>query len=391
MAEDLDGDNIGPIEIEHRCDEIFEGEALQERYNYIVYHFDCNGSYFWARTYTDNIGTVSVSGPYDREKKNLISGPLDEAMLSYFKRRFNTVVWRNERHVVRRRDRDGPQAELQSFANSVEPGIYIAEDLDGDNIRPIEIEHKYDEFFEYDESFEGEALRERYNYIVYRFDCNGSYFSARAYIDDGFHTVSVFGPYDREKKNLISGPLDEAMLSYFKRRFRKITKLGGPSGGYTVVWSRERQADDRAYDRALGRAQAQLGLFFATGKGVPQDYAAAESWWRKAAEHGDGDSQCSLGVIYHEGKGVPKDYAAAASWFRKAAEQGHASAQLNLGKMSAMGQGVPQDYVIAHMWFNLAAARGHKNAVKVRDMVAARMTPAQIAEAQKLAREWKPK
>ena len=59
--------------------------------------------------------------------------------------------------------------------------------------------------------------------------------------------------------------------------------------------------------------------------------------------------------------------------------------------MYVKGQGVPQDYVIAHMWFNLAAARGKKNAVKARDIVAAQMTPAQIAEAQKLAREWKPK
>ena len=55
------------------------------------------------------------------------------------------------------------------------------------------------------------------------------------------------------------------------------------------------------------------------------------------------------------------------------------------------GEGVPQDYVTAHMWFNLAAASGNKDAVKARDIVAAQMTPAQIAEAQKLAREWKPK
>ena len=62
--------------------------------------------------------------------------------------------------------------------------------------------------------------------------------------------------------------------------------------------------------------------------------------------------------------------------------------------MYAKGQGVPQDYVQAHKWFNLAAATStskpdHDNAVKARDNVAARMTPAQIAEAQKLAREWK--
>jgi TPR repeat protein len=59
--------------------------------------------------------------------------------------------------------------------------------------------------------------------------------------------------------------------------------------------------------------------------------------------------------------------------------------------MYASGQGVPQDYVWAHMWFNIAAAKGDTDAVKNRDMVAAKMKPAQIAEAQKLARDWKPK
>jgi TPR repeat protein len=55
------------------------------------------------------------------------------------------------------------------------------------------------------------------------------------------------------------------------------------------------------------------------------------------------------------------------------------------------GEGVPQDNVTAHMWFNLAAANGFKEAVRNRDMVARYMTPAQVEEAQKLAREWKPK
>jgi uncharacterized protein len=58
--------------------------------------------------------------------------------------------------------------------------------------------------------------------------------------------------------------------------------------------------------------------------------------------------------------------------------------------MYANGRGVPQDYIIAHMWLNLAAASGDKNAVTNRDRVAALMTPTQVAEAQKLAREWKP-
>jgi uncharacterized protein len=58
--------------------------------------------------------------------------------------------------------------------------------------------------------------------------------------------------------------------------------------------------------------------------------------------------------------------------------------------MYANGEGVPQDYAAAHMWFNLAAASGNKNAVKARNIVAAELTPAQVAEAQTLAREWKP-
>ncbi len=74
-----------------------------------------------------------------------------------------------------------------------------------------------------------------------------------------------------------------------------------------------------------------------------------------------------------------------------AAEQGVAQAQYNLGVMYGDGEGVPQDYVQAHLWFNLAAAQGQEQAKKNRDIVAEKMTPAQIAEAQRLARDWKPK
>ena len=59
--------------------------------------------------------------------------------------------------------------------------------------------------------------------------------------------------------------------------------------------------------------------------------------------------------------------------------------------MYAEGQGVPQDYVPAHMWFNLAARQGYEDATRYRGWVAGKMTPEQIAEAQQLAREWKPK
>jgi TPR repeat protein len=77
--------------------------------------------------------------------------------------------------------------------------------------------------------------------------------------------------------------------------------------------------------------------------------------------------------------------------YRGGAEAGKASAQFSLSFMYEKGQGVPQDYVQAYMWFTLAAAQGTRGAAEWREHIAARMTPAQIAEAQKLAREWKPK
>ena len=88
---------------------------------------------------------------------------------------------------------------------------------------------------------------------------------------------------------------------------------------------------------------------------------------------------------------MPQNYAEALKWYRLAADQGDAGAQNNLGVMYANGQGVPQDYVRAHMWFNLSAAQGNQDAARNRDNIAKLMTPAQIAEAQKLAREWQPK
>ncbi len=90
-------------------------------------------------------------------------------------------------------------------------------------------------------------------------------------------------------------------------------------------------------------------------------------------------------------RGVTKDYRKAANWYRLAAEQGDVKAQFGLAVMYAQGQGVPQDYVQAHLWANLAAAGDHLDALKLRDRLALRMSTGQVAEAHRLAREWKPK
>jgi len=114
---------------------------------------------------------------------------------------------------------------------------------------------------------------------------------------------------------------------------------------------------------------------------------------RKAAAERDPFAQLRIGEMYLRGKGVPLDYAKTPSWFQKAADQGYMYAQAELGFIYENGWGVSQDYVQAHMWFNLAAAREDMAvmctlAAKERDKVAAIMTPDQIAEAQRLAREW---
>jgi TPR repeat protein len=98
--------------------------------------------------------------------------------------------------------------------------------------------------------------------------------------------------------------------------------------------------------------------------------------------------------MYANGDGVPQDYGLAATWYRKAAEQGLPTAQVPLASAYYLGQGVPQDYVLAYMWANLSAASSsgatRDSAVKLRDMVSRKLTPQQMAEAQRLAREWKP-
>jgi TPR repeat protein len=126
------------------------------------------------------------------------------------------------------------------------------------------------------------------------------------------------------------------------------------------------------------------------------DYATALHLLKPLAEQGYASAQANLGNMYANGRGVPQDDAEAVKWYSKAAEQGVAQAQFNLGVMYARGEGVPRDYVLAYMWFTLAAARlsemdKREKVIAARDHVAAEMTPEEIAEAQALAAEWKPK
>jgi TPR repeat protein len=151
-------------------------------------------------------------------------------------------------------------------------------------------------------------------------------------------------------------------------------------------------------EKGDAKAQHNLGVMYDYGRGFPQDTTKALKWYRRAAKQGIPDAQHNLGLMYYYGQGVPQNYIEAAKWYRRAAGQGMPDSQVNLGIMYYHGQGVSQNYVLAHMWLNLAGSqypasvrKNVNDAVHYRDIVDAKMTPAQIAEAQRLAREWKPK
>lgn len=109
------------------------------------------------------------------------------------------------------------------------------------------------------------------------------------------------------------------------------------------------------------------------------------------AQKGNAKAQLYMGLLCSETPGLPQDFKQAAQWFQKAAEQGEAEAQNQLGSLYVLGLGVPESFIKGAMWFNLAAGKGNIHAKERLKALYEAMTAQQIAEAQRLAREWKPK
>ena len=117
--------------------------------------------------------------------------------------------------------------------------------------------------------------------------------------------------------------------------------------------------------------------------------ASYQKWHKQAEEQGDSYAQRFLGAIFYLGLGVTQDYAEAAKWYKKAAEQGDSGAQNILGAMYERGKGIPKDYVEAYKWFSISGESGNGYGHEYREKIGKRkMTPDQIAEAQRLAKEW---
>ncbi|MGA7198759.1 tetratricopeptide repeat protein [Roseiarcus sp.] len=150
-------------------------------------------------------------------------------------------------------------------------------------------------------------------------------------------------------------------------------------------------------DAGDAKAEFHLGRMYALGQGVEQDPRQAVVWYRKAAERGDAEAEFVLGVMSLDRSGASQDAGQAVAWLRKAADKGVFNAQFRLGMMYAKGaSGLEPDPIAARMWLSLAAERAenayvHALVTKERSKLSAGMTPAEIAEAQRRAIEWRAK
>ena len=139
-----------------------------------------------------------------------------------------------------------------------------------------------------------------------------------------------------------------------KTKGKKRTALVASFYALMLMWS----ATTPALEHEEAGAQLAIGRMYERGIGVPQGYAKAVEWYRRAAEQGLARAQYNLGRMYDYGRGVTQDYAKAVKWYRRAAEQEFAGAQNDLGFMHEQGLGVPQDYAKAVEWYRRAAEPG---------------------------------
>ena len=136
----------------------------------------------------------------------------------------------------------------------------------------------------------------------------------------------------------------------------------------------------------------------AAGAYERKDFATAIAMWRPLAEAGNAEAQTLLGAMYWSGEGVPRDHKEAAKWYLRAAEKGYARAQNDIGFMYGFGEGNPPiDNVQAYKWLSLAVrnytTRNQDRldqAVKDLAALRARMTPAQLADAERQIRDFRP-
>jgi len=145
----------------------------------------------------------------------------------------------------------------------------------------------------------------------------------------------------------------------------------------------------KAAEKDQPSACNNLGMMYYLAKGVIKDYGKAAHWFKKGADLGYVDAQYNLGLMYYRGKvntygggGVPQDYQQAFKWFKKAAEQGHSCSANTLAMMHFKGHGCPRDCIAAYVWNARAVDLGDYKALQNKKKIMAQMTPEQKKQAQ---------
>lgn len=138
---------------------------------------------------------------------------------------------------------------------------------------------------------------------------------------------------------------------------------------------------DRAAQARVVPAIFRLGTFYEKGLSVKKDIDIARRYYLQAAERGNAKAMHNLAVLDADGGGNGANYKSASQWFRKAADRGVADSQFNLGILYARGIGVEQNLAESFKWFSLAAAQGDADAARKRDDVAKRLDPQSLAAA----------
>ena len=164
---------------------------------------------------------------------------------------------------------------------------------------------------------------------------------------------------------------------------------GGDDTAQALDWIRKAAA------QRYPPAEFHLGQVYEFGLGVTQSDTDALTWYRRAAEHGNAPAQRAIADFYKKGRAVATDAAEAARWYRRAADGDDLRAQYQLGQLYFDGVGVARDYASAYVWFTLAAHQtpledNRKGLIELRNIAAARMTPAAVAAAARRVASWKP-
>ncbi|MEN9560298.1 MAG: hypothetical protein RLZZ502_1509 [Pseudomonadota bacterium] len=148
------------------------------------------------------------------------------------------------------------------------------------------------------------------------------------------------------------------------------------------------EASDELKKKArLGDVESQFKLGYSLRQsGRLEDDKQAVDWFKKASVRGHQDASFYLGMHYAEGRGVLQDYPEAMHIIGKLADANHANAQNMVGNFYRRGLGMPINKAKAYVWYNIAAAKGHRDAMSFRDIMGSQLTGTDLAEAQKLAR-----